>query len=75
MWLARDKDLNLYLFNEKPNLYEWIDNRGRQRACWETATLNYSEYALELPRALYQNVTFENSPVEVELKIINKTTL
>ena len=58
MWLARDKDGMLYLYTEEPykskNAYYMAIDKCRSVA---------------LDRNCFPEVTFENSPVEVELKI------
>lgn len=63
LWIARDKDWTLNLFNEKPKRedkrwYGGIDEDG------------YYIGALEINKGLFQEVTYENSPQEVELKLI-----
>lgn len=59
LWIARTKWNNLLLFVDKPikreNAY-WVDNVGLD---------NY----VEIPSCYYPEVTFENSPQEVELVI------
>lgn len=58
MWMARDKSGDLYLYKSKPIVNEgiWYCREG----LWSIS--NY----------LFPEVTFENSPVEVELKLIEK---
>jgi hypothetical protein len=65
MWICRDEDGLLHLeFTDKPpfkSIYErtvvWASNSE-----WGT---------VELDRTSYPEVTFENSPQEVELKLVN----
>ena len=57
MWIARDKDGSLALFRYKPfkMRYDTFD-----KFCGDI---------IELDKNLYPEVTFENSPQEVELKL------
>ena len=59
MWIARDKDGMLYLYEDEPKL--------------AYSNAHYFDAAngkcYDLPIGLYPEVTFENSPMEVELKI------
>lgn len=59
-WVARDLDGELKLYNEQPIIMNgWFSpKRGFE--------------ALKLNEQLFTEVTFENSPQEVELKLINK---
>ena len=68
MWIAREENGSLKLFDEKPikglpfydrSGYEWTVPRGY---------INH----ITLNKRLYPEVTFENSPMEVELKLIEK---
>ena len=65
LWIARDKDWSLNLFNEKPKKegkrwYGGIDEDG------------YYNGALEISKGLFPEVTFENSPQQVELSLLGK---
>ena len=57
-WIARDKDGSLWIFEEKPTFFEggssWVCNFGK----------NYAA----LDNSWFPEVTFENSPKEVEIK-------
>ena len=58
MWIARDFGGGLYLFPEKPiKLVKYN--------CWD------GEDWYKIDQDLFPEVTFENSPVEVELKLVN----
>ena len=59
-WVARDDDGLLYLYMKKPYLI--------------THTYYFdTEYLIgEIDKDLFPEVTFENSPQEVELKLINR---
>lgn len=58
LYIARDKDGSLYLWRNKPIRQ---NNEGR---------FMYGGYIGELIQDLYLEVTFENSPKEVELKLL-----
>lgn len=67
MWIARDSDNELFLFESEPVL----------RGCDKTGYLWYEpldkfERCSKLDEFLFPEVTFENSPMEVELKLIEK---
>ena len=66
LWIARDKDGGLYLYN-----YEPCKNKisGRFTCCIKPKGEWSEEY--ELNSHLLPEVTFENSPQEVELKLVN----
>ena len=53
MWICRSLDGNLTLHNKEPIWYDKIE-------CW-------SDIVYELDWSLFPEVTFENSPMEVEL--------
>ena len=59
-WIARDDDMELYMYNEQPRL-----NRMR---IWSVSTESGKSYRLDSD--LFPEVTFENSPKEVELKLL-----
>ena len=67
MWIARNEDGSLNLFDVKPQKeacfqgkdYIWIVPRGYMNQ-------------IMLNEKLYPEVTYENSPREVELKLIEK---
>lgn len=58
-WITRDKDGSLYLWRNKP-----IRQNNEDR-------FMYGGYIGELTQDLYPEITFENSPQEVEIKLIN----
>lgn len=59
LWIARDKDGTLVLYENRPVKYDesFVDENTKQGML------------SELPRYYYPQVTFENSPMEVELKL------
>ena len=60
MWICRDKKgSRLTLHSELPIWFEYF-------RAW------CKGYISDLPREEYPEVTFENSPIEVELKLIKK---
>ena len=59
LYVARDGDGGLYLYPEEPT----------KDAIYKNWT-SYNWIALELD--LFPEVTFENSPIEVEIKLIEK---
>lgn len=59
IWIARDKDGMLYLYEDEPKLaYSNAHYFEANSECYD------------LPLGLFPEVTFENSPQEVELKLI-----
>lgn len=59
LWAARDKDDSLYFYKQKPKLTHrgnWIDENDT--------------YFVKLSRREFPEVTFENSPQQVELKLV-----
>lgn len=61
LWIARDDDMELYMYNEQPRL-----NRMR---IWSVSTESGKSYRLDSD--LFPEVTFENSPKKVEIKLID----
>lgn len=56
MWIARDKNGGLYLFLDKPKCnYDYFDSLNGE---------------MSIPRQLFPEVTFENSPQQVEIKLV-----
>ena len=67
LWIARDKDGGLFLYN-----YEPCKNKisGRFTCCIKPNGAWSEEY--ELNRHLLPEVTFENSPQQVEIKLVKE---
>ena len=65
LWIARDKDGGLYLYNYKPCKNETLE----RFTCSIKSNGEWSE-EYELNSYLFPEVTFENSPMEVELKLV-----
>lgn len=67
LWIARDENGYIFLYRRKPyitynpytKIQQWILDNG-------------DEDYMMLSRDYFPEVTFENSPQEVELKLINK---
>jgi len=60
MFLARDKNDDLYLFSELPN-------RGNE--CWWSPSGVDGTY-LRLAKSLYPEVTWDSEPLKVEISVI-----
>lgn len=58
MWIAREKSGHLQMFNRKPHKDEG--------SFWVGGASN----TLFLPKSLFHEITFENSPREVEIKLL-----
>jgi hypothetical protein len=67
MWLARDKEGELMLFINKPYRITEVVYDGKVNSWWDTDKSNDRGY--EIYSDTYPELTFENSPVEVELKL------
>lgn len=61
MWICRNQDGTLALFKTKP-MYLYEEGEGRY----------WAGHALYLSRYDFPEVTFKNSPQEVELKLVEK---
>ena len=57
IWIARDKDNRLYLYQYKPKKEVYVFKAESYLSCWQ------------IPFTEFPEVTFENSPREVELVI------
>ena len=66
LWIARQRDNSLYLFTHKPTLFcgRWCRNGVNQHY-----TILWND---KVEKDLFPEVTFENSPMEVELVVIKK---
>ena len=64
MWIAANENGRLNLFVDRPVR---MFDRWRKEGYWAG-----SYGALELPASKFPEVTFENSPKEAELKLIEK---
>lgn len=61
LWIARDKDNSLFLYLNKPLIND------------DTFTVNWDEpywWDAQLTNDMFPEVTFENSPQQVEIKLI-----
>lgn len=61
-WIARDEGGFIGLYEKEPSLYKTYNSIYE----WE------GNYIAPLPASFFPEVTFENSPQEVELKLINQ---
>ena len=64
LWIARNPDGSLWLHEEKPSLV--FDDELRR---WYYESGSFLDFYDE---SLFPEVTFENSPQEVELKLVEK---
>lgn len=65
LWIARDEDGDLFLYNQKPSILKTgVDP-------WDCFQAPNKEF-LSIPNELFPEITFENSPQEVELKLKNE---
>jgi hypothetical protein len=65
LWVARNKDYSLFLYTSKPT-------KQGNRFVGEIDEDGYYALSIQLNKGLLPEVTFENSPQEVELKLIEK---
>ena len=70
MWIAREKDGHLFLILNKPFIECERYDFSEDDYWWSTGDSDDDGY--ELPDNLFPEVTFENSPMEVDLVIKNK---
>ena len=61
-WIARDEDGDLFLHNQNPSILKTEVNVWD---CFEASDKDFLVISKEFPE-----VTFENSPQEIELKLI-----
>lgn len=59
LWIARDKDKELYIFTEKPQLH---NNELRWYPTEESL-------CSELDKRMFPEITFENSPQEIKIRL------
>ena len=76
MWLARDKDGTLCLYENKPNkCTDFFLHTPGNLFSQDNVNYydeNYYDGSIELNDSYFPEVTFENSPIELEFKIINR---
>ena len=63
LWIARDEDRTLCVYNNKPTLSKEVNGLW---VCDKFTTVN------TLSSDYFPEVTFENSPRQIELKLINQ---
>lgn len=68
LWIARDKDGELCLYRNKPELVKIEENTNEE--FWQDSSND--GYYCYLDSSEFPEVTFENSPQEVELKLVEK---
>ena len=64
LWIARDKNNTLGIYDAKPELY--CDDWG----CEEWVVRGHYSQHIYLNNELFPEVTFENSPQMVEVKLV-----
>lgn len=70
LWIARDKNGYLYLYNNKPIRNEEFDSFEINDDESECINIVLYDDNIELDSELFPEVTWENSPQQVELKLI-----
>lgn len=68
LWIARDEDGLLWLFDKKPVLRN-TNIEGFNHSWFDMAEDGIYNYCLSCD--MFPEVTFENSPKEVELKLVS----
>ena len=66
LWIARDKDKSLAIYDSKPFKHKRVYDGGYVLEYYKTERFTQ---VITLPIDMFPNVTWENSPLEVELKI------
>ena len=69
MWIARDKDGQLTLFTNKPHRCTDV---GWNNESWDVVSMDEFTDMMILNPTLFQNLTWENEPIEVELTLKKK---
>lgn len=65
LWIARDCDNTLWIFEKYPI--------KKENLFYPTSNINGNfTYYRSMPTDMFPEVTFENSPQEVELKLVEK---
>ena len=65
LWIARDKEGSLFLFNNEPQRIE-----SEYMGIWDRAFNCLPNDVMEIDDEWLPSVTWENSPQQVELKLI-----
>lgn len=60
MWVARDKDGSLWLYNEKPT-------REEKSSCWINKSSITNEGIGTLQLTMFPDLKWEDEPIEIEL--------
>lgn len=69
LWIARDKDGNLFLYGAEPIVNKYFKDRFEIYGSVGNGAIRY------LGKMLFPSITWENSPQEVEIKLCNDNTL
>ena len=70
LWIARDKNGELCLYRNKPELVKIEENTNDE--FWQDSSND--GYYCYLDNSEFSEITFENSPQEVELKLVDNET-
>lgn len=64
LWIARDADETLVLYDKEPHLSEEVDG------IWVCGMYGGPVMVITLPSEIFPEVTFETSPQQAEIKLI-----
>lgn len=67
LWIARDKNGDLHAFSGKPFRHCWDDDEPTVFTNWDDVP-----FLVRLDESEFPEVTWENSPRQVELKLIEE---
>lgn len=67
LWIARDSNGELHLFGDKPERTVWWEGTSSELECFDSED-GYLFYYFDNDKD-YPEITFENSPQQVELKL------
>lgn len=66
LWIARDKNDDLCLYSKRPKLSEEVEG------FWVCSQYDTLVEVITLPFKMFPEITFENSPQMVELKLVKE---
>ena len=66
MWISRDKNKTLMIWNNKPYRGNEVFIINRKSKPFEDG--------MEIDKSLFPSVTWENSPQDIEIKLVDKET-
>lgn len=74
LWMIRDEDGRLYLFNNKPIIWNFEGSPVFVPNRYKGTPLNHEDIPyliMKIDSKLFPEVTFENSPQQVKLTLVN----